>query len=110
MQDKDLDMYAMVEIQGGQYRAEKGDRLVVQKIATEKGEVMELDHVLMLRGESDVRIGDPYVKGAKVKAVVEDHIRDDKVIIHKYRRRKRYRRTQGHRQRYTVLRIEEISG
>ena len=102
-------MYAMVEIQGSQYKAEKGARLKVQKVATEKGGVMKFDTVLLVRDEKKVTIGEPYVKGASVKAVVEDHIRDDKITIFKYKRRKRYRRTRGHRQNYSVLRVEEIT-
>ncbi len=103
-------MYAMVEIKGNQYKAEKGDLLTVQRVASEKGDVVEFDSVLMLRDDSNVKIGEPYVTGAKVKAVVEDHVRGDKVIVHKYKRRKRYKRTRGHRQDYTLLRVEEITG
>ncbi|MFW5742028.1 MAG: 50S ribosomal protein L21 [Spirochaetota bacterium] len=103
-------MYAMVEIKGNQYKAEKGGLLTVQRVASEKGDVVELDSVLMLRDDSSVKIGEPYVSGAKVKAVVEDHVRGNKVIVHKYKRRKRYKRTRGHRQDYTLLRVEEITG
>jgi len=103
-------MYAMVEIQGAQYKAEKGARLKVQKVAKEKGEVMEFDTVLMLRDEKKVQVGEPYVKGAAVKTVVEEHGRDGKIIVFKYKKRKRYRRRRGHRQDYSVLRVEEITG
>ena len=103
-------MYAMVEIQGAQFKAEKGARLTVQKVATEKGEVMEFDKVLLLRDDKNVKIGEPYVKGATVKTVVEEHIRGDKIIVFKYKKRKRYRRRRGHRQDYSVLRVEEITG
>lgn len=103
-------MYAMVEIQGSQYRAEKGARLTVQRVASDKGAVMEFDKVLLLRSDKDVRIGEPYIKGAAVKTVVEDHVRGNKITVFKYKRRKRYRRTRGHRQSYSVLRVEEITG
>ena len=103
-------MYAMVEIQGGQYKAEKGARLTVQKVAAEKGDVMKIDKVLLLRDDKNVKVGEPYVKGASVKAVVEDHVRGEKVTIFKYKRRKRYRRTRGQHQHYSVLRVEEITG
>ena len=103
-------MYAMVEIKGNQYKAEKGDLLTVQRVASEKGDVVEFDSVLLLRDDKNLKIGEPYIAGARVKAVVEDHVRGDKVIVHKYKRRKRYKRTRGHRQHYTVLRVEEISG
>lgn len=103
-------MYAMVEIQGAQFKAEKGGRLTVQRVATEKGEVMEFDKVLLLRDDKEVKIGEPYVKGATVKTVVEDHIRGGKIIVFKFKKRKRYRRRRGHRQEYSVLRVEEITG
>jgi len=103
-------MYAMVEIQGSQYKAEKGVRLTVQKVGTEKGDVMEFDTVLLLRDDKKIKVGEPYVKGATVKTVVEDHIRGDKITVFKYKKRKRYRRTRGHRQNYSVLRVEEITG
>jgi len=103
-------MYAMVEIKGNQYKAEKGDLLTVDLVDSEKGDVVEFDSVLMLRDDAGVKIGEPYVAGAKVKAVVEDHVRAAKVIVHKYKRRKRYKRTRGHRQHYSLLRVEEITG
>ena len=103
-------MYAMVEIQGAQYKAEKGALLTVQKVASEKGDVMEFDKVLLLRDDKNVKVGEPYVKGASVKTVVEDHVRGSKLTVFKYKRRKRYRRTQGHRQNYSILRVEEITG
>lgn len=103
-------MYAMVEIKGNQYRAEKGNLLTVQRVPSEKGDVVEFDSVLLLRDDTALKIGEPYVSGAKVKAVVEDHVRGDKVVVHKYKRRKRYKRTRGHRQELTLLRVEEITG
>ena len=103
-------MYAMVEIQGGQYKAEKGARLTVQKVSAEKGDVVKLDKVLLVRDEKNVKVGEPYVKGASVKGVVEEHTRGPKLIVRKYKRRKRYKRTQGHKQHFSRVRIEEISG
>jgi large subunit ribosomal protein L21 len=71
---------------------------------------MEFDSVLMLRKDDDkVSFGAPYVKGAKVKAVVEQHGRDRKVIVYKYKRRKGYRRRNGHRQHYSLVRVKEIA-
>lgn len=102
-------MYAMVEIQGGQYKAEKGAQLRVERVAAEKGNVVEFDKVLLLRDEKKITLGEPYVAGARVKAVVEDHVRGNKITVFKYKRRKRYRRTRGHRQNYTILRVEEIT-
>jgi large subunit ribosomal protein L21 len=102
-------MYAMVEIQGNQYKAEKGASLTVDRVAAVAGEKLEYDTVLMVRDEANVRVGEPYVMGAKVTAVVEEHVRGEKVLVFKYKRRKRYKRTRGHRQDYSVLRIEEIT-
>ena len=101
-------MYAMVEIQGNQYKAEKGSSLTVDRVAAEAGAKLEYDTVLMIRDDKSVSVGEPYVKGAKVTAVVEEHVRGDKVLVFKYKRRKRYKRTRGHRQHYSVIRIEEI--
>ncbi len=103
-------MYALVEIKGKQYKAEKGSVLKVDKIDSEKGEALEFDKVLMLSNDSDVKIGTPYVEGIKVKGSVEDQIKDKKVIVFKYKRRKNYRRTRGHRQQYTLVKVNDIVG
>ncbi|MFP4375600.1 MAG: 50S ribosomal protein L21 [Spirochaetales bacterium] len=102
-------MYAMVEIQGHQYRAEKGSSITVNRVQAEKGDVVEFDSVLMLTNKDKVQVGGPFVKGARVKAVVEDHVRGGKVRVFKYKRRKRYKRTKGHRQDYTVLKVQDIT-
>ena len=103
-------MYALVEIKGKQYKAEKGTLLKVDKIDSEKGDSLEFEKVLMLSNDSDVKIGTPYVEGIKVQCSVEDQIKDKKVLVFKYKRRKNYKRTQGHRQQYTLLQVEEILG
>jgi large subunit ribosomal protein L21 len=103
-------MYAMVEIKGKQYRAEEGDLLKVDKFDAETGEVVELDSVLMVSSDSDVKIGEPYIDGAKIKATVEGHGKDKKIVVLKFKRRKNYKRKKGHRQQYSLLRVKEISG
>ena len=103
-------MYAMVEIQGSQYKAEKGTVLTVNRLPSEKGTVVEFDTVLMLRDDARVAVGEPYVSGAKVRAVVEDHLAGAKVLVFKYKKHKRYRRTRGHRQQLSRVRVEEIVG
>ena len=103
-------MYAVIEIQGSQYKAEKGAVLTVDRMSAPEGESVLFDKVLMLRDDKSVKIGEPYVKGATVKAVVEEHTRGPKVIVRKYKRRKRYKRTRGHVPQYSQVRIEEISG
>ncbi|MDR2314604.1 MAG: 50S ribosomal protein L21 [Spirochaetaceae bacterium] len=104
-------MYALVEFKGRQYRVEKGALLKVNKIDAEPGSKLDIDSVLLLsRGEADISVGTPYVAGAKVSAVVESHGKDKKIIIFKYKPKKDYRRKTGHRQQYSLIRIEEIAG
>ena len=102
-------MYAVVEIQGKQYRAEKGAVLRVDRLDAEKGSSISIDKVLLLSAES-VKVGAPYVAGAVVKATVEDEMKGDKVVVFKYKPKKDYRRTQGHRQPYSMLRVVDIQG
>ncbi len=101
-------MYAVVEINGKQYRAEKGAVLRVDRMEAEKGASVSMDKVLLVSGDK-VTVGSPYVAGAAVKAVVQDEIKGDKVVVFKYKPKKDYRRTRGHRQPYTLLKIEEIT-
>lgn len=103
-------MYALFEIGGKQYKAEKEKLVQVDLVDKEVGEEISFDSVLLLSDNENVKIGTPYVKGGQVKAVVEDHIKDKKVIIYKFKRRKSYRRKQGHRQQYSVLKIKDIVG
>jgi len=102
-------MYAVVEVNGKQYRAEKGDVLKVDRFDAEKGASVSLDKVLLLSGDS-VKVGAPYVAGAAVKATVQEEIKGDKIIVFKYKPKKDYRRTKGHRQLYTLLKVEDIQG
>ena len=103
-------MYAVIEIKGKQYKAEKGGLLKVDLFDKEEGAALELGNVLHVGGEDGVKIGAPYVEGAAVKAVVEAHGRDKKIVGFKYKKRKNYRRTWGHRQGYTLLKVEDITG
>lgn len=103
-------MYALVEYKGKQYKAEKDALIQVDNIDAEKGTIIEIDTVLLVSNEGSVSVGAPYVKGAKVKAVVEESIRDKKVIVYKYKSKKDYHRTIGHRQQYTTIRVQEIVG
>ncbi len=101
-------MYALVEIKGRQFKAQKGELLKIDRISQAKGEAVDFEEVLLLRDEKQLKVGTPYVKGATVKTTVEDHGKDDKVTIIKCKRRKTYRRKQGHRQQFTLLRVDEI--
>ena len=103
-------MYALVEIKGKQYKAKKGEVLKIDRITQVKGESVDFDTVLLLRGEDTVKVGTPYVDGASVKTTVEDHGKNKKVIVFKYKRRKNYRRKRGHRQQYTLVKVDDIVG
>ena len=101
-------MYALVEFKGKQYKAEKGALLKVDKIDAEPGTAINIDTVLLVCGDS-VKIGSPYVQGAKVSATVESHGKEGKIIVFKYKPKKDYRRKQGHRQQYSIIKIGDIS-
>lgn len=102
-------MYALVEIQGKQYKAEEGSVLTVDKIDNETGATLEFDSVLMVADGEKTTVGTPYVKNAKVTAVLEDQVKGNKIMVFKFKRRKGYKRKQGHRQQYTQLLIKEIT-
>ncbi len=101
-------MYAVIKTGGKQYRVSEGDVVRVEKLSGEVGESIKLDEVLMIGGES-VRVGTPTVSGASVTAEITGQNRSKKVVVFKMKRRKNYRRTRGHRQPYTELRITSIS-
>jgi large subunit ribosomal protein L21 len=103
-------MYAVIETGGKQYRVAQGDVIEVEKLEAIEGAEVALDRVLMVADGEQVKIGTPMLAGAKVTAKVRAHGRADKIRIFKLRRRKNYRRTQGHRQYYTQIEITGISG
>jgi large subunit ribosomal protein L21 len=103
-------MYAVIKTGGKQYKVAAGDKLKVEKLAGEVGSKVVLDKILMLADGEAVTIGTPLVSGAKVNATVVSHGRGDKVMIFKFRRRKHYRKTQGHRQSYTEILIDDVNG
>jgi len=100
-------MYAVIKTGGKQYRVAKGDKISVEKLPGNVGDAISFDEVLLLGGES-LKLGKPLVSGAKVEAKILEHGRGEKVIIFKFRRRKNYRRKNGHRQPYTALEILNI--
>ena len=103
-------MYAVVKTGGKQYRVVAGDKLKVEQIPADVGAEVILDQVLMVGEGESVRLGQPLLSGASVKATVVSHGRGEKVKIFKMRRRKHYQKHQGHRQNYTELSIESING
>ena len=103
-------MYAVIQTGGKQYRVKSGEQVKVELLAAEVGATVSFDRVLML-GEGDgVRVGAPFVAGAAVKATVVAQGRGEKIRIFKLRRRKHFAKTQGHRQGFTEVRIDEIVG
>lgn len=101
-------MYAVVATGGKQYKVIEGDILRVEKIAGEVGDQVSFDQVLMVGEGEDVRIGRPVVDGALVKGKIVEQGKNKKIIVFKFKRRKRYRRKQGHRQPFTAIRIDAI--
>jgi len=102
-------MYAVLETGGKQYRVSAGDTLEVERIPAEAGQSVRLDRILLVNNDGKVSVGSPLVSGAAVTADVVEHIRGEKKVIWKMRRRKGYHKKQGHRQELTVLKIKEIT-
>lgn len=103
-------MYAVIKTGGKQYRVSAGEKLKVEQIPADVGAEVVLDQVLALGSGASLTLGTPLVSGACVTAKVVSHGRGDKVRIFKMRRRKHYRKTQGHRQNYTEIEILGIAG
>ena len=101
-------MYAIIRAGGKQYRVEQGDTIYVETLATPAGEKVRLQEVLLVGGDSGAQVGAPHVANAAVVATVLEQGRDHKIRVFKYKKRKHYRRTRGHRQSYTALRIDAI--
>jgi large subunit ribosomal protein L21 len=101
-------MYAVIKSGGKQYRVESGAKLRVESLAADVGAAVSFDQVLLVGNGDSVKLGAPLLSGALVKATVLGHGRGDKVKIFKLRRRKHYQKTQGHRQNYTEVRIDDI--
>jgi large subunit ribosomal protein L21 len=101
-------MYAVIKTGGKQYRVAEGQMLQVEKLAGNPGDAVTFDQVLMVGGDGKAKVGRPHVSGAKVKAEIVAQDRDKKIIVFKFRRRKNYRRKNGHRQPYTAVKITGI--
>jgi large subunit ribosomal protein L21 len=101
-------MYAVFETGGKQFRAEVGGKIRIPTIEAEPGDTVTFDQVLLAGDGEEISVGTPEVKGASVKAEVLRHARDKKIIVFKRKRRKGYRKKQGHRQNFTEVRIDEI--
>jgi large subunit ribosomal protein L21 len=103
-------MYAVVRSGGKQVRVQPGKKVRVEKLAGEVGSQVELDEVLLVGGDGEARVGRPCVDGARVLGTITAQGRGDKIVVWKFKRRKNYRRKQGHRQAYTEIQVDEIAG
>ena len=101
-------MYAIAEIAGQQFKVEKGRKLYVHRLAGEEGSSLSFDKILLTEDDGQVKVGTPVVKGATVNATILRHLKDDKVIVFKKRRRKGYKVKNGHRQLLTQILIDDI--
>jgi large subunit ribosomal protein L21 len=103
-------MYAIVEIAGQQFKVEQGKKIFVHRLEAEEGKQLEFDQVLLIEDEGKITIGEPTIKDAIVEGKVLDHMRGDKVIVFKKKRKKGYRIKNGHRQNFTQVEIISING
>lgn len=101
-------MYAILKTGGKQYRVQEGDVIKVEKLGVQKGDTVELGEVLLLRTDDGVNVGHPVVPGVSVVARVLDQGKSKKILVFKYKPKKNYRRRYGHRQPFSVLKIEKI--
>ena len=102
-------MYAVIMSGGKQYCVSEGDVVHIEKLKTELGAPVEFKDVLLVKTDSQTYIGQPLVPGASVQGVLESEGKDEKVLVFKYRKKKQYRRTRGHRQQHSAVRIEKIN-
>lgn len=101
-------MYAVVNIQGSQFKVEEGQKLYVNRLPQDTGESIEFGEVLLVDNEGAIAVGKPFVEGASVSAKVVDHVKSDKIIVFKKKRRKGYKVKNGHRQQMSRIEIESI--
>lgn len=101
-------MYAVVEILGNQYKIKKGEEIKIPRIKEKEGSSVKFDKVLLLDNNGDIRIGNPTIPNAEVHSTVLEHERFKKITVFKMKRRKGYRVKKGHRQQYTLIRIDNI--
>ena len=102
-------MFAIVEIAGQQFKVEKDQMVYVHRLAQPEGASIELENVLLVNNNGKVQVGLPSVAGVKINATVISHLKGDKVIVFKKKRRKGYRKLNGHRQSFTKIKIDSIN-
>jgi large subunit ribosomal protein L21 len=102
-------MYAVIESCGKQYKVSEGDVVFFEKLDAEEGKKVSFDKVVLVSDDKNVKVGTPYVKNAKVEGTVVKQGKGKKILVYKYKAKKNYRRTQGHRQPYTKVEIKSIT-
>jgi large subunit ribosomal protein L21 len=106
---EDMNMYAVVAAGGKQYKIKQGDTLRIEKVEGNVGDTFRFEKVLLVADGDNLAIGQPVLESASVSAHIVEQGKSKKVLVFKYKRRKRYRRTQGHRQLYTAVKIDSIA-
>ena len=101
-------MYAIIQTGGKQYKVSPGDEIKVERLDGSPGDLITLDRVLMISGEDGLNVGKPYIENSFVKARILRHGKEKKIIVFKFKRRKNYKRKMGHRQQYSLIKIEGI--
>jgi large subunit ribosomal protein L21 len=103
-------MYAIVDIAGQQFKVEKDQKIYVHRLEGQEGTQVTFDKVLLIDNDGDVKVGDPLVSGVSISAKILSHLKGDKVLVFKKKRRKGYQKLNGHRQFFTHVQIEDILG
>ena len=101
-------MYVIVDIQGQQFKVQQDQKLFVHRINAEQGSEVEFEKVMLIDNDGDVQVGVPVIDGAKVVVEILSHVKGDKVLVFKKKRRKGYRKLNGHRQQFSEVRVKEI--
>lgn len=101
-------MYAIVKINGQQFKVSKDQKLFVHRLQAEEGSTVEFNEVMLIDNGKNVKVGTPYIKNAKIEAKVLQHAKGDKVLVFKKKRRKGYKKLNGHRQYFTQILVENI--
>ncbi len=101
-------MYVIVDIQGQQFKLQQDQKVFVHRIDAEEGSTLEFEKVMLIDNDGNIQVGTPVIDGAKVIVEVLSHVKGDKVLVFKKKRRKGYRKLNGHRQQFSQIRVKEI--
>ena len=103
-------MYAVIETGGKQYRVQPGETVVVETLPGDSGDPIEFSRVLLISDDESVAVGRPVIEGARVTGQIVDQVLGEKLTVYKFKRRKNYRKRNGHRQQYTAVKIDSVVG